>query len=113
MEEDNKFLLFQFEVDNIATVERGVALLLSRLPTHPSWVLTYLRLSPQSTVAREFLYTFVRQATAKDVPLLRNVLAAAAIPFSLRLLLASPAAEIAAVLIEWYQQPWPFFAQDG
>lgn len=110
MVDSEDFLMFQFEVDNAATIERGVALLLSKLPTHLPWILTYLYISPHNTVAREFVHAFVRRAGPQDIPLLRDVLAAAGIPFTLRLLLASPCPEISAILVEWYQKPWQFFA---
>ncbi len=106
------FSLFQFEVDNANTVERGVALLTAKLSTHPSWVFQYLFMSQQSTVAKEFLYTFVCHATPQDIPMLRNLLEALPGCLTMRLFMASPYPEITQVLVEWQQGQSQSFGPD-
>ena len=100
MQEIEEFSLFQFDVDNASTIERSVSLLLSKLPTHPSWVLNYVYQSPQSTITRDFIYAFINLATVEDIPRLKDFLTASAVPF-IRHFDAAP--EIANALIEWYQ----------
>jgi hypothetical protein len=111
-----EFSLFQFEVDNASTVERSVSLLLAKLPTNPTWVLNYICMSQPSTIANEFLCTFVNRATTEDIPMLKDLLNISPGLFSYRLFLASPTPEITNALIEWQQERkeelWQSFAQD-
>ncbi len=65
------FSMFQFAVDNAASVERSVALLLAELPTHPDWILQYFTETRHSLIAYGF---FVE--TEADLVLFRQLLQA-------------------------------------
>jgi hypothetical protein len=93
----SEYLLFQFEVDNAATLERSVFLLLSALPTHPDWVRTYLVMTTHPNLRAAFFDTYIPRCEEPDV--LRDFLPATQYSPSLWNL-AEATSEIQEVLLE-------------
>ncbi len=71
------FSMFQFAVDNAASVERSVALLVAELPTHPDWILQYFTETRHSLIAYGFFVEHMRLLeTEADLALFRQFLQA-------------------------------------
>ncbi len=76
----DSYSLFQFAVDNAASVERSVALLLAELPTHPDWILQYFTETRHSLIAFGFFVEYMRSMeTEADLERFRELLHAAEI----------------------------------
>lgn len=75
---DDDYCMFQFMVDNAASIERSVALLLAELPTHPLWVRYYLSITPNNNIQFSFfqrlLYTMPLPPTPTALHRLRDLL---------------------------------------
>jgi hypothetical protein len=71
------FSMFQFAVDNAASVERSVALLVAELPTHTDWILQYFTETRHSLIAYGFFVEHMRLLeTEADLALFRQFLQA-------------------------------------
>jgi hypothetical protein len=58
----DSFAFFQFAVDNAASIERSVALLLSELPTHSDWILEYLANTSHTLILFGFFREYIPHA---------------------------------------------------
>lgn len=118
------FLLFQFAVDNAASIERSVAVLIAELLLQPDWILEYLATTSHSHILYGFLLACILHInTASDLHQFRDFLHVSRVipdrwllkaacdtrcPQILETLLEVPGAEIA--IDEWlciyiYEEP--------